>query len=58
MRLLLILTLSIFSGVFCAYWLWLQEYSWVQIFLGYVVGGTLALTACFAIVYAFSSKGK
>ncbi len=58
MRLLFILMISIFSGAFCAYWLWQHEYTWLQVFLGYVVGGNLALTACFAMIYAFSPSDE
>ena len=58
MRLLMILILSISSGAFCAYWLWQYEYLWVQVFLGYVVGGNFALTACFTMVYALSSPDE
>ncbi len=54
MRLFVILILSILTGAFCAYWLWQHEHSWKQVFLGYVVGGSFALAACFAIVYALS----
>ncbi len=56
MRILAILTLSILSGAFSAYWLWIHEYSLPKIFFGYIVGGNLALTACFAIIYALSSS--
>ena len=57
-RLWIILILSILTGAFCAYWLWQHEYSWLQIFLGYVVGGNLALTSCFAVVYAHISSDE
>ncbi len=58
MRLFVTLILSILTGAFCAYWLWQHEHSWLQVFLGYVVGGNLALIACFAIIYALSSTDE